>query len=469
MTVDLIENAALLSKSLSLVEKTIANLEQVDTETFPSKASNIARQIVLDSLATLRKPEYFRPICPHSLFRNLLKIQSLVQDIESSHIEKVSWPIVSYCDEIWSSVFGTDGPVIFYSTTNTHNYSIFPFSERLIAYLHDLLPKAEINRVVQKRIYCLHLPSLEHDNLPLHANIVHEFGHAIYQHDVNILPLWHKCFEKVLRAVVDDLSASPTAKSKQKKTRSVLICFGKELFADLFAAYTFGLSFFLSLYEMSWGDQRSFWSVVLSPRDFEISAHPSGNHRLHVLRSRLDLNDFVRESQPALIKLQKPSLRKVAELFERIPIGNTECSVNVLPASDNDSADIRKVLSQRLPEIKEACEEFGTNCWAFLSGKYSHSRDTTMPNAIYELLSRLENGILPNIIPDGSLLGVPASFQAILLSSALYRMALLLPDGAEVKPQEIRKELRKLEHLTTKAFEATFIQKEFSKWRDAGD
>jgi hypothetical protein len=82
-----------------------------------------------------------------------------------------------------------------------------------------------------------------------------------------------------------------------------------------------------------------------------------------------------------------------------------------------------------------------------------------------ELLLRLENNIPPNIIPDNTLLGRPAKFTAILNSSALFRLDLLTNGGTGDDGERLTK-TEVVERLTAKAFEATFIQREFNKWAE---
>ena len=83
---------------------------------------------------------------------------------------------------------------------------------------------------------------------------------------------------------------------------------------------------------------------------------------------------------------------------------------------------------------------------------------------IAALLSRLEHDILPNIIPDGTLLGKAADFAAILNASALFRIQLLASDIGDYKV--LLEQTGKIERLTAKAFEVSFVQNKYNKWKE---
>ncbi len=57
------------------------------------------------------------------------------------------------------------------------------------------------------------------------------------------------------------------------------------------------------------------------------------------------------------------------------------------------------------------------------------------PEEVFQLLRRLEMDILPNIIPDNTLLGIPASFSAILNASAIYRIHVLSTSESNLEPR----------------------------------
>jgi len=84
---------------------------------------------------------------------------------------------------------------------------------------------------------------------------------------------------------------------------------------------------------------------------------------------------------------------------------------------------------------------------------------------IAKLLLRLQHDIPPNIIPDASLLGKPASFQSVLNASALYRMHLLV-NMEEKNADELAHCMGKVERLTAKSFEVTYIQQKYNDWEN---
>src|SRR3954469_10250913 len=184
MNFDIDESDAILSKSLSLIEKTIVSLRRVDQWEFPTgQASETARQLLVDALLQLREPANLTAIDSAVLYNRLFSLQELAAVVERSSTARISWPLVSYCDLFWKQLFPTSSPKIFYALTPEHTYSILRFSTKLAKDLNGLLPQNKIDDLVRGReLYCLQLASSEDDNLPLYANIGHEFGHAVYDH-----------------------------------------------------------------------------------------------------------------------------------------------------------------------------------------------------------------------------------------------------------------------------------------------
>jgi hypothetical protein len=87
-----------------------------------------------------------------------------------------------------------------------------------------------------------------------------------------------------------------------------------------------------------------------------------------------------------------------------------------------------------------------------------------MPYDVAKLIDRLDNHIIPNIVPDVSrpLLGKPASFASVLTASALLRIQ-VLASTAQGSPEDRFKRLRTLERLTAKALEVSFIQHKYNR------
>jgi hypothetical protein len=119
-----------------------------------------------------------------------------------------------------------------------------------------------------------------------------------------------------------------------------------------------------------------------------------------------------------------------------------------------------------MDELKSALERFLKRCWdEFLSADMKDKIfPAVSPSAVYELLHRLENDILPNIVPDNTLLGNPASFSAILNASAIFRIYVLANSDPSKDPDSIYREIQKVERLTAKALEVSYIQGEFNRW-----
>src|SRR4051794_35771845 len=118
------EPRAILGKSLALIEKTAAGVDHLDHWNFPTDASESARKLLLETLKTLESPAKLAPMDPSVLYNRLFAIQALADLVARSSTNHISWPLVSYCDQIWHALFGDSGPKIFYSLTPEHNYSI---------------------------------------------------------------------------------------------------------------------------------------------------------------------------------------------------------------------------------------------------------------------------------------------------------------------------------------------------------
>ena len=177
------ESKAILFKAVSLIEKTIDKLKRVDTFQFPTPSSEDALDLLLGVFEAIRKPINFGSVAPAVLYRKLFSLQALVESICCSLTDCISWPLVSYCDDVWKRLFKINTPQLFYSLTSAHNYTISRFSEQVASCLDGVLAKSQADELIKgRKIYCLELPSSEDANLPLYANIGHEFGHAVFDH-----------------------------------------------------------------------------------------------------------------------------------------------------------------------------------------------------------------------------------------------------------------------------------------------
>ncbi|MEO8495012.1 MAG: hypothetical protein ABI614_08070 [Planctomycetota bacterium] len=346
---------------------------------------------------------------PAVLYNRLFSFHELTELLERSSTDHISWPLVSYCDDIWNSFFGSDGPKIFYSVTSVHNYSILPFSKLLTFYVRDLLPSAVIDALTADReLYCLQLASSEDANLPLYANIGHEFGHAIFDHrEAELVALLNSKLASLLPQLDKELQGIDASQSARRYRRMAvaLVNIAQELFCDLIGGILMGSAFFLSLYEISWGQNKAGWNISLSPNDGYIRAYPSFHFRLHCLKHSAKVDEFCNETGKELARLNIPALKELADSLATIPVFHDTDGLNVFPTSDSDSGPIGKVIRMYLPDIKKALAEYTEACDGLVRKWYSLPIPSSLHHDVAELIQRLEHKILPSIIPDGTLLG----------------------------------------------------------------
>jgi len=241
------EPRVILSKSVTMIERTIDRLDQVDELQFPTSSSTHARDLLLNSLKTLLEPANLEPMAPAVLYNKLFSLQELAETVCRSSTDRISWPLVSYCDDMWKGLFRADGPSLFYSLTSKHNYTIFRFSDRIKSCLDVLLPKSRVASLLDgHELYCLELPSSEDANLPLYANIGHEFGHAVFDHHrTELLKILMERIRPLLKAANEDLQEEPDPSQATRRFRhvpTVLMKLGTELFCDLVGARLMGAS-----------------------------------------------------------------------------------------------------------------------------------------------------------------------------------------------------------------------------------
>jgi hypothetical protein len=384
--------------------------------------------------------------------------------VYASSTQHISWPLVSYCDKIWGQMFGTNGPLIFYSVTSEHNYKILPFTQQLSDYLRDILATTHLDALLSGQdMYCLLLPSSEDGNLPLYANIGHEFGHAVFHHKSRAIAavLQTEC-AGAFNALYDELRTLDLIQAERRFRRlvRVIVNMATELFCDLVGARLMGPAFFLSLYELSWGQDKDVHSVVLSPDDRRITAYPSFNFRLYCIRSAADIEEFCRSAKQDFGELPE-DLRGLATSLDTIPSQHSSDRMQVWPSSDPDSQALEQALSARHAQVESSLERFVQECQVMISGWYSLPSPAVRTRDVGQLVLRLTAYILPNIVPDGSLLGTPATFTAIITASALVRLRLLARANADGQ-EAFYEELGIIERLTAKALEVSFIQAEYN-------
>lgn len=468
MTGEFSEDVAIRNKSLALIRKTRAQLAQVDGGKFPTPSSEDARQLLLDVLKALEEPDMLAPMDPQVLHNRLIDLHRLVRDVEASSCDQISWPLVNYCDEIWSSLVTGNDHRIFYSLTDEHNYGISPFTVRVARSLDCLLPSQKVAEIVGgTQIFCLHLASLEDTNLPLYANIGHEFGHVVFSlMEQELVKVWLQEIRPALAAMWSHLDGigKTSAARRKKRLLSVLFCFAKELVADQVGALVFGPAFYLSLYEMAWGNNRDAWTVRLDPIDDATKAYPSANFRLRCVRRSAEVDAFAQGLPDAVPALLPKRLRQaIADLASFSGTCNGGAVV-VQPHSDSDCKAMQEVIAAGLGAMEEKLAAFLQHADEQIRARYDRSVARVGNADVAKLLHRLEDDILPNIVrEEGELLGEPASFQAILTASAVYRIYLLSDAGVPAASTSVYQDIQKLERLTAKALEVSYVQRDFNR------
>lgn len=463
------EKTAIFSKSLALIEKTLARVEQIDKTLFPTRTTEDVQQLLVDLLNALRDPVFLKAMEPQTLFNILTNMQKLVEDIEASTIDNISWPLVSYCDDIWNEFFGNTKFRIFYSVTRENIYGIYPFWLRLLKLLRKVLPIDKLFKIINDRfIFCCHLSSLEDTNLPLYANIAHEFGHPLYYFKQdNFHKIWKKSFDKTHHLLFQQFKRKATLK---KIIKNITLKLAQELLADLFASLMMGPAFFLSLYEISWGSNKTEWKMRLSPNFEEMLAYPSFNFRLECIKDYAQLGIFEKDSKKLFEKVRSEKLKNIESYLSKIDINNDEERIKIKSDFNNDYNKLELSLNNNLASLKEGCIEFLRECNDIIIKEYGNKLTSVDVQGISHLLERLDYDILPNIIPDDTLLGVPARFQTILNASSIYRLSILSYGISGTKNittdmiRDLSRDILKIERLTEKALEVSYIQQNYKRW-----
>lgn len=455
------EEKPLKAKVLSLIEKTRNRLNQLDQKKFPSHTTEDARRLVVGILDTLSESRSFEP--PILFYRVLLDMQSFVDNIESSTIDHISWPIVSYCDEIWKSIFKTNDQKIFYSLTRDHNYYLSPFSDRLknVLSVSSVISSSQINEIFSgKYIYCLNLASLEKDNLPLYALIGHEFGHAVFRYNnEDIIKKWNRHSTDLINRL--EMDGFPDGIIDIIK--AIIHSYSVEIFSDLIGTLMTGPAFLLAFNELTWGKAKSSWSIR-----FPLSGntpYPSHDFRLELIKSHIDIDKIINKMKDiSPSKDSGPiehSINIINKYIESIP-SSEEDIINVGPASFSDREIIKKIITDNLKEIKRILQSFIADSKTEFNLIYQPIDGRN----VAELLRRFIHRILPNIVPDSTLLGKPAEFQDILNACTIHRYIFLHTVTVDSGSQSINKEIQMIERLTEKSLEVSFVQKKYKKGRE---
>ena len=463
------EETLIRAKSIALIQKTKLRVAQIDPSAFPTGASDKARDLVARTLDLLESKAASPALNAEALFNSLIRLQELVDEVEASSSEHISWPLVSYCDRVWAALFPSADRGIFYSVTQEHNYTISRFSTKLELLLKPITDSTERATLIgTTALYCLQVASLEEENLPLYAVIGHEFGHAVFHaHGNAILTILQAEIRSLIAGIFTDFERtdSHTARRRTIRTVRIIKAIAIELLCDLVGLLISGPAFFLSLYELGWGSDENQWTGKLLPSDAHIVGYPSFAFRIHCLKARTTLSTYETNAAKEFQRIDNRALKELASFQAKVASDHSSDRVVIAPDADPDKDAIQAVMTARLVELKAQLEAFLHRCDDEFLASYKSRPQFSAVSAeqVAALLQRLENNILPNIVPDGTLLGTPANFGAILNASAIYRLYLLQSISTS-EPQLIRRELEKIERLTAKALEVSYIQQEYNVW-----
>lgn len=299
--------------------------------------------------------------------------------------------------------------------------------------------------------------------MPLYANTVHEFGHVLFHELPELDRKLAQAIEPTQEALKRDFLLKPTLDDTRilGRIEQILRGFAQETFSDLLATLVMGPAFFLSFYETAWPSDPLAWTAELTDAVGDISAHPSPAHRLAMIWKTGRVEAFVREAVDGLTGEESEAIRRVIRAFE-IPdhsVGRERFLV--VPEEDVDVDRITGALSRHLSDVGQAMDQFATEAEVILRATCPQVIVRVNAGEVCSLIERLSNDIIPNIISDETLLGRPAGVAEILAAAAAYRLH-FLTTRARPMPAKDAEELDKIERLTAKALESTFIQSKYN-------
>jgi len=154
-------------------------------------------------------------------------------------------------------------------------------------------------------------------------------------------------------------------------------------------------------------------------------------------------------------KLNSPKITNLQDATAGLPVEHSADKIRIQPPSSNDATAISDVLESHFSEMKEALKGFAADCDEPVKRWCDETTPSVDSATVAELLHRLENHILPNIVRNETLLGKCAPFPAILIASALFRLQLLAREDSGNAAREIAI----IERLTAKALEVTYVHR----------
>lgn len=250
------------------------------------------------------------------------------------------------------------------------------------------------------------------------------------------------------------------ANRRLKRVILIIVSITKELFCDLVGIRLMGPAFLFSLYELSWGQDKSIWATVLSPDDNQTRAYPSFHFRLGCLFRFGKIDEFCDNAQRDFATVGCALKDTLPDCLRTITKDHSSDKLGVWPRDDIDKSVIEKVLGDNFGSMKTAIEAYLDEADKLIALWYASILPKIDTMEIAHLLLRFQHKIPPNIIPSTTLLGQPANFQAVLNASALYRTYLL----ANSNFVDLAQQMGVVERLTAKSFEVTYIQQKFNIW-----
>ena len=257
-------------------------------------------------------------------------------------------------------------PIVFYSVTEDHNYRLYPFTESLVVNLRDVLTESRIKEIIGGRtLYCLELASAEDFNLPLYANIGHELGHAILAENLESFQkhLMSNCEPWFTEAVEQITARKLESNVKQRAVNAIKNVFqttAAEMFCDFIATQIMGPAFYLSLYEVSWGQDKAAVHIKV-PTDGAghiisklVYAYPSFNLRLSSVAKWASVAGFFSKAEEMTSHLKTDNLRTSIKRLIELSKHDDTSDYCFTSGRNDESAIVPVIVKKNLKEMKIA-------------------------------------------------------------------------------------------------------------------